>query len=64
MECKHERLKSTNCVISCMDCGKVLPIDYLVAKDRIAAQNKAEETAEEPKEAPKETKKRTRKGGK
>jgi hypothetical protein len=36
-----------NCVISCADCGEILPIDYLVAKDRIKAQD-AEKPAEEP----------------
>ena len=60
MDCKHERIKSENCVISCIDCGAILPIDYLVAKDRV--QKPAEtpvETAKEPDEAPKATKKRT-----
>ena len=65
MACTHERIKSVNCEIFCMECGEKLPIDYLVGKDRIAQQNKAVEPAEELKEAPKETKKRTtKKGGK
>ena len=51
MSCKHERIKSENCVISCVDCGEILPIDYLVAKDRIKAQN-AEKAAEPVKEEP------------
>lgn len=42
MACKHERIKSVNCVIYCDICGKELPIDYLVGKDRIAAQKAAE----------------------
>ena len=64
MACTHERIKSVNCEIFCMECGAKLPIDYIVGKERIA-QQKAAETAEEPKEAPKETKKRTtKKGGK
>ena len=46
MACKHERIKSVNCVIFCDICGEKLPIDYLVGKDRIAAQ-KAEEPAPE-----------------
>ena len=55
MSCKHERIKSENCVISCIDCGEILPIDYLVAKDRIKAQN-AEKAAEPVKEeTPKKT---------
>lgn len=55
MACTHERIKSVNCEIFCMECGAKLPIDYLVAKDRIAAQNAAE-----PKETPTETPKKTR----
>ena len=62
MACKHERIKSENCVISCIDCGAILPIDYLVAKDRIKAQN---EQPKEEQEQPAEPKKRaSRKGGK
>lgn len=69
MECKHERIKSVNCVIYCDICGAKLPIDYLVGKDRIKAQKAAKTPAEpqeieEPKEAPKATKKTTKKGGK
>ena len=64
MACTHERIKSVNCEIFCMDCGEKLPIDYLVGMERIA-QQKAAEAADEPKDAPKETKKRTtKKGGK
>ena len=63
MECLHTRIKSVNCVISCAECGKILPIDYLVGKDRIAAQNAAESAENAVKT---ETKKTTRKakGGK
>jgi hypothetical protein len=32
-------------VISCIDCGEILPIDYLVGKEKIEKQN-AEGTAE------------------
>ena len=49
MKCEHKRIKSENCVISCIDCGEILPIDYLVGRDRIA-QQKAEEPAEKPQE--------------
>lgn len=38
MACKHERIKSVNCVIFCDICGEQLPVDYLVGKERIAAQ--------------------------
>ena len=58
MACEHKRIKSENCVISCMECGEILPIDYLVGKDRIKAQNAAE-TPAEGQETP--TKKTTRK---
>ena len=54
MACKHERIKSVNCVIYCDICGEKLPIDYLVGKDRIAKQ-KAEEPAKEAQEQPKKT---------
>ena len=64
MACTHERIKSVNCEIFCMECGEKLPIDYLVAKTRIAEQNAAEKAAEEPKEAPKATKRTTKKGAK
>ena len=51
MKCEHKRLQSINCVISCADCGEILPIDYLVGRERIAAQN-ATEAAEKPAEEP------------
>jgi hypothetical protein len=53
MSCEHKRLKSVNCVIYCADCGEILPIDYLVAKDRIAKQDAPAPAEEEPK--PKKT---------
>lgn len=62
MSCKHERIKSVNCVVSCMDCGATLPIDYLVAKDRIKAQETEETPVSVQEEAPK--KRASRKGGK
>jgi hypothetical protein len=55
MKCEHKRIQSVNCVISCADCGEILPIDYLVAKDRIKAQNAEEKAAEE---TPKKTTRR------
>ena len=61
MACKHERIKSVNCEIFCMDCGAKLPIDYMVGRERIA-QQKAEEP--KPEEAPRTTKKTTKKGAK
>ena len=47
MACKHERIKSVNCVIYCDICGEKLPIDYLVGKDRIAEQKAAEPAPED-----------------
>ena len=57
MSCLHKRIKSENCVISCMECGAILPIDYIVAKERMAAQGAeapAPEAADDetPAEAP------------
>ena len=47
MACTHPRIKSVNCVISCELCGEILPIDYLVGKDRIAAQKAADTEPQE-----------------
>lgn len=41
MKCGHERVKSVNGVVSCIDCGEVLP-DYF--KTAVNRQNKAENT--------------------
>lgn len=32
MGCKHERIKSVNCVLFCDICGVKLPDDYLTGK--------------------------------
>lgn len=48
MKCEHKRLQSINCVISCADCGEILPIDYLVGREKIAAQKAEEEKPAEP----------------
>lgn len=56
--CKHERIMSVNCVIYCAECGEILPIDYLVGKDRIKEQEAAETPVKGQETAPK---KRTRK---
>ena len=47
MNCNHEKIKSVNCEIFCLYCGEKLPIDYLVAKDRIAAQKQGEKAPAE-----------------
>lgn len=39
MKCEHKRIKSENCVISCIDCGEILPADFLTAGNR---QNSAD----------------------
>ena len=56
MACKHERIKSVNCEIFCIECGEKLPIDYMVGRERIAQQEKEETPA-------KGQTKRTRKKG-
>ena len=30
MECKHERIKSVNCKLFCMDCGAEMPTEALL----------------------------------
>ena len=57
MACKHERVKSVNCVFYCMDCGAELPQEALFPVGE--GKNTAEE--EKPSEAPKQPEKRTRK---
>lgn len=32
MACEHKRIKSTNCVLTCMDCGVTLPEGFLSAR--------------------------------
>lgn len=67
MVCLHEKIKSENCVIKCMLCGEVLPIDYIIAKPRIEAQKQAENPSHDPEagdnppepETPAETPKKT-----
>ena len=58
MACKHERIKSENCVISCLLCGEILPSDFLTKKNTSETE-KAAETPEKPQETA--TKKTTRK---
>lgn len=50
MSCEHKRLKCTNNVFSCLDCGAVVPNPY------IGKQQEARE--EKPSEAPKTARKR------
>ena len=52
MACEHKRIKSVNCVISCMDCGEILPVDYLKGKTRKDGQTGAE-SPEKGQETPK-----------
>ena len=60
MGCEHKRIQSVNCVISCVDCGEVLPIDYLVARERFSKQ-KAEEADKPAEPAVKRTRKKVSK---
>lgn len=55
MNCEHKRIMSVNCVLSCMDCGEILPEGFLSAKK----QGKSEPEAEKPVKA--QAKKRTAK---
>lgn len=32
MSCKHEKIKSINCNLFCMDCGATLPADFFTKK--------------------------------
>lgn len=58
MKCEHKRIKSENCVISCVDCGEILPLDFLTGKK----SPEPETPAETPGKAVKtETMKQTRK---
>lgn len=63
VKCEHKRIKSTNCVISCIDCGEILPIDYLVGKEKIEKQN-AEGTEEPVKKTRKKSAKKAEKAEK
>lgn len=42
MKCEHKRIKSENCVISCVDCGEILPLDFLTGKKSSAPETPAE----------------------
>lgn len=57
MACNHERIKSVNCKLFCLDCGAELPPKPLVAEK----VDKNTTTAEKAPEAPKTPVKRTRK---
>ena len=61
MVCKHERVKSVNCVLFCDVCGAELPADFLTGK----YSTKEQKAAETPENAVKtEAKKPTRKKAK
>jgi len=42
MKCEHNRIKSENCVISCVDCGEILPLEFLTGKKSPAPETPAE----------------------
>jgi hypothetical protein len=44
MECKHERLKCTNNVFTCLDCGAVIQPDELEKKPAKKPAKKREST--------------------
>jgi len=45
MACKHERIKSVNCELYCIECGEKLPADWLTGK-HTTEPAKAAESAE------------------
>lgn len=45
MACRHERIKSVNCVLFCDVCGAELPADFLTG-EHPAEEQKAAETPE------------------
>ena len=55
--CDHKRVKSVNGVVSCMDCGEILP-DYF--KTPVDVQKQAEKQPEEAKPGKSPGRKRTR----
>lgn len=57
MKCGHERVKSVNGVVSCMDCGEILPDYFKTAKN---VQKQAEKPPEEAKPGKSTGRKRTR----
>lgn len=42
MACKHELIKCTNCVKSCIICGEILPADFKPGKSKPKAEKAAE----------------------
>ena len=51
MACEHKRLKSVNGVVSCIECGEILPADVLTKKNPTKAQTAAESPENAPKKA-------------
>ena len=58
MACEHKRIKSVNCVLSCVDCGEILPADFLTGKRSPEPAQAAKQATEAQETA---TTKRTRK---
>ena len=58
MACEHKRIKSVNCVLSCVDCGEILPADFLTGKRSSEPAQAAKQATEAQETA---TTKRTRK---
>lgn len=48
MECEHKRLKCTNNVFYCMDCGAVVPNPYEVNQHKEVQEEKPAETKIKP----------------
>lgn len=48
MSCKHEKIKSVNCNLFCMDCGATLPADFFTKKaEKAPAEVKADNSPAE-----------------
>lgn len=40
MSCEHKRIKSVNGVISCIDCGEILPFEFIKKPAEKAVEKK------------------------
>lgn len=61
--CEHKRLKCVNNVLSCMDCGEVLPLEFLDGKKYERKFPKMATKSFGELQGPKKTAKRAKKEG-
>lgn len=52
MACKHERIKSVNCVLFCIDCGEKLPSDALNGQTPVQNDTGVKQPEKGEKQAP------------